>query len=73
MVKKEKSNPRLLDITMVDLNWSGRLSYVEDVLFGRNKRVKRNNMASLVMIMFMIFTIGIVSGMLIYWILYSLL
>ena len=72
MVKKEESNPRLLDIMMADLKWRGRLSYVEDVLFGRDKKVKRDNKALIVMIVFFTFCIGMVLGMLIYRVLSSL-
>ena len=71
MSKKINANPRILDLTMSDLNWLGRIAYVDDVLNRKDIRKKRWD-RTIPFIIVLIFVFGIVSGMLIYHILSTL-
>jgi len=66
MSKNNKTSPRTLDLVMDDQNWTGRLSYVEDVLFHKDRSVKRSSKGTLIILFFLILCIGIVSGVLLY-------
>ncbi|MDG6225420.1 MAG: hypothetical protein QCI82_07895 [Candidatus Thermoplasmatota archaeon] len=69
MARKDKGTPRSLDLIMSDLNWGGRISYVEDVLYNRDISSRRRQRSFTMIFFLLAFSIGLTSGILMFFIL----
>lgn len=72
MAGKAKGTPRSLDLIMSDLNWGVRISYAEDVLYNRDTNSRRRKRSYAFIFFLLVFSIGITSGILLFFILDSL-
>ena len=73
MSKNVKANPRMLDMVMSDQNWLGRLSYVESVIYNKKKNKKRERRSYFLVFFLLTFLIGLVSGILLYYMLHRVI